>query len=132
MIVDATDAVLGRLASRVAKRLLNGEEITVVNAKKIVISGTPRVVKERFLKKVQRGSPFKGPFYPKKPAMLTRRVIRGMIPHKKKKGSDALKKLRVHEDCPDQFKNLEKISKTSKDLRHKYITLETLCERIGG
>lgn len=132
MIIDAKDAVLGRLASTVAKKLLAGEQINIVNARHIVISGDLKTVQKRFLEKVQRGSALKGPFYPKKPATLVRRVVRGMLPYKKKKGQEAFKRLKVYEDCPENFKDLQKISKTSKDLRHKYITLETLCKRIGG
>ncbi|HDH44680.1 MAG TPA: 50S ribosomal protein L13, partial [Thermococcus sp.] len=36
-VIDATGAVLGRLASIVAKRLLNGEEIAIVNSEKAII-----------------------------------------------------------------------------------------------
>ena len=38
-IIDASNLLLGRLASIIAKRLLSGEEIIVVNAEKAVISG---------------------------------------------------------------------------------------------
>ena len=37
-IIDANGLILGRLASDVAKRLLAGEKIDIVNAKKAVIS----------------------------------------------------------------------------------------------
>jgi len=35
-VIDAKDLVLGRMASAVAKRLLNGEKIIIVNAEKAV------------------------------------------------------------------------------------------------
>src|SRR5437867_2632118 len=38
-VLDATDQVLGRFASIVAKRLLKGEEIDVVNAEKALVTG---------------------------------------------------------------------------------------------
>ncbi|HYA71504.1 MAG TPA: uL13 family ribosomal protein, partial [Thermoplasmata archaeon] len=38
-VVDASGLVLGRAASHIAKRLLNGETIVVVNAEKSVVTG---------------------------------------------------------------------------------------------
>ena len=37
-IIDATDLVLGRLCSKVAKRLIGGEKIEIVNAEKTIIT----------------------------------------------------------------------------------------------
>ena len=45
-IIDGEGLVLGRLASTVSKRLLNGEEITIVNAEKIIISGNKDYLKK--------------------------------------------------------------------------------------
>ena len=38
--------VLGRLASQVAKELLKGEEICIINPEEIIIVGSPKVVYE--------------------------------------------------------------------------------------
>ena len=38
LYVDASDQVLGRLASHVAKLLLNGYKVVVFNAEKVAIS----------------------------------------------------------------------------------------------
>ncbi|MFH1328337.1 MAG: uL13 family ribosomal protein [Candidatus Bathyarchaeota archaeon] len=38
-IVDATNLIVGRLASSVTKRLLSGEKIVIINAEKAVFSG---------------------------------------------------------------------------------------------
>ena len=40
MIINGEDQILGRLASIVSKKLLEGENIVIVNAEKIVISGS--------------------------------------------------------------------------------------------
>jgi len=37
MIVDADGAILGRLAAKIAKELLKGENMIVINSEKIVI-----------------------------------------------------------------------------------------------
>ena len=38
-IIDGTELVLGRMASMVSKRLLKGEDISILNAEKIVLTG---------------------------------------------------------------------------------------------
>src|SRR5438552_2253758 len=55
-VIDATGHVVGRLASVLAKRLLNGEEIVVVNAEKAIVTGRRRVVFEEYRTRHQRGS----------------------------------------------------------------------------
>ena len=40
IVVDATDHIAGRLSSNVAKLLLKGNRVSVVNCDKIMISGT--------------------------------------------------------------------------------------------
>ena len=40
IVVDATDHIAGRLASNVAKLLIKGNRVSVVNCEKIMMSGT--------------------------------------------------------------------------------------------
>ena len=42
-IIDASECIMGRLASSVAKTLLKGEEVHIVNAENAVISGSKAV-----------------------------------------------------------------------------------------
>lgn len=130
MIVDATDAILGRLASKVSKELLKGNQITILNAEKVVVSGNPKASVKRFFEKRKRGDRRKGPFYPRYPERILRRVIRGMLPYKKDKGRRALKRLKVYRDSHN-LKG-EKISKTSDELRAKYTTLGEICKELGA
>ncbi len=37
--INADGLILGRMASKIAKRLLNGERIIIVNAEKAILSG---------------------------------------------------------------------------------------------
>ena len=39
ILIDGKDAVLGRLASYAAKEALKGEEVTVLNCEKILVTG---------------------------------------------------------------------------------------------
>ncbi|MBW2966273.1 50S ribosomal protein L13 [Candidatus Woesearchaeota archaeon] len=131
MIVNADSAILGRLATKISKELLKGENIVVINSEKIVISGNPKAVFKKFHEKRKIGDPHKGPFYPRYPDRMFKRVVRGMLPYKKERGKKALRKLKVCIGNPDDLKG-EKISKTSDDLRSKFITLEQLCKRLGA
>lgn len=131
MIIDANGAILGRLASKVSKDLLRGEQIIVINAEKIIISGNPKAILERYREKTKRGSPHKGPFYPRYPDRLFRRVVRGMLPYKKERGRKAYNKLKVYMGNPDNLKG-EKRGKTIDDLKSKYITLKDLGKKLGA
>lgn len=129
IVIDATNQVLGRLCSEVAKRLLKGEKVIVINAEKSIISGDPKVVIERYREKRQRGNPHHGPYYPRTPAGILKRCVRGMLPRKKPKGREALKRLRVYAGNPENLEGI-KVAKTKEELLCKYITLEDLCKQI--
>ena len=131
MIVDAENAILGRLAAKVAKELLKGKQIVVINSEKIIVSGNPKAVVKRFFERRERGDPHKGPFYPRYPDRIFKRVVRGMLPYKKDRGRKALRRLKVYIGNPDDLKG-KKISKTSEDLRSKHITLEKVCRELGA
>ena len=82
-VIDANGLILGRLASKVAKMLLLGENVIIINAEKAIISGNKRTTiaayKERQNIKTHY-NPVKGPFWLKTPHNLVRRTIRGMLP----------------------------------------------------
>jgi large subunit ribosomal protein L13 len=131
MIIDATDAILGRLSAKIAKELLKGETIVVVNSEKIIVSGSPSSVIKRFKQKREKTDPKKGPFYPRYPDRILKRTVRGMLPYKKARGMTALRKLKVYIGNPDNLKGVV-LGKTAEDLRFKYISLEKLCKKLGA
>jgi len=134
VVIDATGLILGRMASIIAKRLLQGENIIVVNAEKAVISGN-RLSRVREAKAfLEVGHPRKGPFHPRRPDHIVRKTVRGMIPRRKPKGQEAYKRLRVFLGVPEGFKGKE--TQTIPDakaekLRCPYITVEELARGIG-
>lgn len=130
MIIDAKNAILGRMASSVAKQLLQGEEIIIVNAADIIITGNPKQIVGKYLKDRRRGSPQHGPFFPKKPDLIVRRTIRGMLP-KTKKARTAFKKLTVYISVPDDLKDkkMEKIA--IKEVKVNFISLRELATSLG-
>ena len=130
-IIDAADRVLGRLASIVAKKLLNGEEIVIVNAERAVISGKPENTNEYFLGKIHRGDRLKGPFYPRPPEQIFRRVVRGMLPWRKSRGQEAFRRLKVFSGQPAQFADAKKFGKAAEQLRCKIETLKDVSAALG-
>jgi large subunit ribosomal protein L13 len=131
MIVDADGAVLGRIASKIAKELLKGETITVINAEKVVVTGNPESIMIRFKEKRERGDRYHGPFYPRYPDRILRRTIRGMLPYKKDKGEKAFKRLKVIIGNPENLTGI-KVSKTSDSLKCKFVTLGEISKRLGA
>ncbi len=130
IIIDAEGAVLGRLASGVAKKLLNGENITVTNIEKAIITGEPDMIFQKYKEKRERGDRNKGPFYPKQPDRIFQRVVRGMLPHRQKRGMDALRRLKIVMGKADVAG--ERASKSIDDIKSKYETVGHLSERLGA
>jgi len=130
-VIDATGAVAGRLASVVAKMLLQGEEVVIVNAEKAIISGDPQAIIRKFKERREIGSVRKGPYYPRMPDRILRRMVRGMLPREQKKGRDAYKRLRVYIGVPEGLPEPEKIESVIKKF-DKYITLGDLSRELGA
>jgi len=100
-VVDAQQATLGRLATRVAKYLLDGDEVHVINAEKAVVSGKKQMIRNEFNEKRRIGTYRKGPFFHRSPERIVKRSIRGMIPYQKPRGRAAYKRLRCHQGIPE-------------------------------
>jgi large subunit ribosomal protein L13 len=133
-IYDASNQILGRIATSIAKDLLKGENVYVINCEKAVISGTPKVTKEHYLHRLQRGDPHHGPFFPRTPQGIVKRTIRGMIPFSKIKGQEAFRRLRVYVGVPDDIKDKKFIRIEEADvnkLRCKHITVGDLSLALG-
>lgn len=124
--------MLGRLASTVAKQLLNGQKIVVVRCEAINISGeffrakrgskwptlcscipptTGRsddyfctVKYQAYLRKITRYNPTRGgPFHFRAPSRIFYKTVRGMIPHKTARGAAAMERLKAFEGIPPPY-----------------------------
>ncbi|MBI4020574.1 MAG: 50S ribosomal protein L13 [Candidatus Aenigmarchaeota archaeon] len=135
LVVDAENQIAGRLATVVAKEILKGRHVIVVNAEKAVISGSPEYTIETFRAKISRGDPYKGPFYPKVPDRMFRRIVRGMLP-RKPKGKEAYGRLKVYVGIPPEIgvkpESIVSFVETSNTLEHKFMTLGEISAKIGG
>ena len=136
-VVDASGLIAGRLASLVAKRLLRGESIVIVNAEKAVLSGKKhsrvREIKE-FLEVVGRANPIRGPVHPKRPDTFLREIVRGMLPRDRPRGREAYRRLKVYIGVPKEFEGrpFETFPEASSEkLRRGYVTLGEVCRELG-
>ena len=134
IIIDAKGLILGRMASIIAKRLLQGESVIVLNAEKTAISGKRLQIVKEAKTFLEVGHPRKGPYHPRRPDKIVRRTIRGMLPRQKPKGRQAFKRLRVYLGAPMEFedKEIQTILEASAEkLKSPYITVGELAKEIG-
>ncbi len=136
-IIDGEGHILGRLASEVASALLKekGKRITIVNAERVLISGSKEAIFEGYKRRKRQGSKEQGPYFPKMPDSILKRTVRGMLPYKKERGRDALSRLRVYFGIPDEYAGKERKRVESADVEKlsiaKYVTLGEVSEKLG-
>ena len=133
-VIDADGLVVGRLSTFVAKRLLKGEEIVIVNAQDAIISGSRDAIIDEFHARIRRGSTRKGPFYPRMPDRMLRRAVRGMLPYQKPRGKKAYQNLRVFIGVPSEYsKNkAETIPNAKRPGLHTYMKLGDISIVLGA
>jgi len=140
VIVDGHGHLLGRLASILAKELLNGQKVVVVRTEEINISGSlfrNKLKYFSFLQKRTNSNPRHGPFHFRSPSRILWRVIRGMLPHKTPRGKAALERLKVYEGIPHPFDRLKRsvVPFALRTLRlkpgRKFCRLGDLAAQVG-
>ncbi|MGH1567035.1 MAG: 50S ribosomal protein L13 [Nitrosopumilus sp.] len=138
IVVDATDHIAGRLSSHVAKLLLKGNRVSLVNCEKIMLSGTrANIIKEyrEFLEINSIINPKHGPVHYRRPDTIIRKMIRGMLPYEKKpSGIEAHKRLRTYIGSPKELKSLEKIQFEKAKIKKSpsnYTTMGEVGKVIG-
>ena len=132
VVVDARDCILGRVSSKVAQRVLDGETVAVVNAERAVITGNEEATMETYHTRAELGSD-SGPYYPKRPDGIFKRAIRGMLPYKQDDGREALDSVRVYVGNPTDDDG-EVLDGTSLDRLStiRFVTLGEVSEELGA
>ena len=142
-IIDAQGAVVGRLGARVAKLLLSGQQVEIINAESAVMLGSLPATKKSYLSRrsqQNKRDPDESPKWPRSPHLFLRRIIRGMLPFRSQRGRDAYHRLRVsigagaNGKAAGQGKKQEKpqkIIEASSEEKHRKFTLEELCVELG-
>jgi large subunit ribosomal protein L13 len=132
--VNAEGLILGRMASKVAKKLLNGEEVIIVNAEKIVISGKRKSKIAEAKEFLEVGAPNRGPFHYRRPDRIVHKTVRGMLPFKQPKGKNALSKLKVFMGVPEELRDQKTeafADAQAAKLKGPHLTLGELAKELG-
>jgi len=140
VVIDGKGHLMGRLASIVAKNILNGQKVVVVRCEAINMSGNFYRNKLKYLKFLRlrcNVKPLRGPFHFRAPSKIFWRVVRGMTAHKTERGKSALKRLQTFEGVPPPYDKKKKmvIPSALKVLRlkatRKYCSLGRLSHEVG-
>ncbi|HUK80033.1 MAG TPA: 50S ribosomal protein L13 [Nitrososphaerales archaeon] len=135
--IDATNQIAGRLSSKIAKLVLSGKRVVVVNAESALISGSRTSVINQWKERLElssRVNPIYGPIHPRRPDNILRRMVRGMVPRKKPKGAAAMKRLRVYVGVPsgvDASKVTRFEDATATRPTPVYVTVGDLSKSLG-
>ena len=134
-VINAKGLIMGRLATKVAKTLLSGEEVIVVGVSDTIVTGSLRQEVDRLnsLKhQKSKTNPEHSPKYPRVPHMMFKRVVRGMLPKKTSRGREALHRLKAYSDVPETIDVTGAI--TYPEFAKKparYTTLGAICKAFS-
>ena len=136
MIIDAKDAILGRLSSYVAKQVLLGNRVDIVNCEESIVSGKKYAILNQYVRRLDRKAPGKGPFFYRRPDMFVKRTIRGMLPFKRARGRDAFKNIKCYIGVPENLKNQKASTIESASVEKlnsvDYLKVKDICKATGG
>jgi large subunit ribosomal protein L13 len=136
LIIDASDAIVGRLAAYAAKQAMLGATISVINAEKAVVSGGVRTTIMQAKHQKGMGVPRKGPYHSRLPDRFVRRIVRGMLPYKTPRGRAAYARTLCYIGVPTQFQGKPSSrvpgAEASKLPNLKRVTIGRLCAEFGG
>lgn len=137
IVVDGTDLLAGRLSSNVAKLLLQGNHVDIVNCEKIMISGGRKNIVQNYKNFLAIASilhPEHGPYHPRRPDTMIAKMIRGMLPRKKPSGWAAHKRLRTYIGVPRTLSSSKKTSFDKAKITRSpanYTTIADLAKEVG-
>ena len=137
VVVDATNHIAGRLCSYVAKMLLKGNDVVILNAEKAMLSGDRYSTIRQWHEYLEIGSitnPIHGPFHARRPDRIITRMVRGMVPKRKPKGVSAMKRLRVYIGVPKNYDGVKGMEFEDAKIRKPvayYTSIHDLAKLIG-
>ena len=134
VVVDGTNMIFGRISSQIAKAVLRGDTIHLINSEMMVLSGNPKATHANFKARraaQHKGTPEHSPKWPRVPYLLVKRMIRGMLPWKSTRGKAAHRRLIVYTGNPKKLVADSKFEKCEPKKGSKYIRILDLCRLIG-
>lgn len=134
VVVDATGLVLGRMATSVAKQLMAGHEIVIINAEKAIIAGNRAAIFSHYRERRALGDERKGPYFPRMPDRILRRTVRGMLPYRRTSGKAALKRLHVYVGVPEPYADAKAktVDNAKKPHLREYVELGEVSKNLGA
>ncbi|MBU1201817.1 MAG: 50S ribosomal protein L13 [Nanoarchaeota archaeon] len=136
MIIDATNLIIGRMSTFIAKKALQGEQIDIINSEKAVITGDKKKLMAAYRRKREFGAPLVGPYFPRQPDKFVKRTIRGMLPYKQPRGLAAFKNIKCYVGVPEELKDKKpetiKEASIEKLSNIKYLTVNEICKSMGA
>ena len=136
MKIDATNKIVGRVASFAAKQALLGNKVHIVNAEKAVFTGRTDRVYSKFKTNQDRGEPFHGPFISRMPDRLFRRIVRGMLPFKQARGREAFRLVLCHIGEPKDLEKEPQVDVQGADVSKvpnlHYVTVGEISKLLGA
>ncbi|PRD21627.1 UNVERIFIED_CONTAM: 60S ribosomal protein L13a [Trichonephila clavipes] len=121
-------------------QIYNGQKVVVVRCEGINISGNffrSKLKYLSFLRKRCNVNPKRGPFHLRSPSKIFWRVVRGMVPHKTRRGDDALLRLRSCEGIPPPYDKKKRMVVPAAlrvlklHPRRKFCTVGRLSHEVG-
>lgn len=134
LTIDGKGLILGRAGTFIAQRLLRGDEVTLLNAAEMVVTGKRSSVLSEERARRDTGSNIgKGPFYQRRPQAYVRRVVRGMLPTNAR-GEAAIARLKVFSGVVAGAKADTTIDGASVDKlpNSRYVTVGRITKAMGG
>ena len=129
-VYDGEKCIIGRVASQAAQDALKGEKVEIYNAEKLIFTGNKKPVIEKYKHRRSlrdHAKPVKSPKFPRIPTLFVKRIIRGMLPWRSKRGKEAFRKIKVYNEVPE--KGTKKIYELKKDIR--FVTVKQVCKELG-
>ena len=133
IVINAADHILGRLTTQVADKAMKGHTVHLINCEDLVLTGDKDKIINVYREKRGRGAPYTGPHFPSTPKGIAKRTMRGMVPHEKHRGIQALKRIKCHNTVPHDVDESDaqtfddaKITRTTA----KYVTMKEITENL--
>lgn len=140
VVIDGKGHLVGRLASIVAKQILEGQKIVIVRAESLNISGEffrNKLKYHDYLRKATAFNKNRGPFHFRAPSRIFYKAVRGMVSHKTARGKAAMERLKVFEGVPPPYDKKKRVvvPNALRVLRlkpgRKFTTLGKLSTSVG-
>jgi len=137
MNVDVKGLVAGRVATKIAKALINGENVIVINAENAIIVGNKENIMQKYKMRVDaavKSNPHYGPKYSRVPSSIFKRMVRNMLPTKGSTKDKMIKKLKVYNATPKELakEKMQEFMEYKCNERHSYMTLKEIALQLGG